>query len=186
MSYSFSSGWCTQCGRRRGDDGRCTNCDPWWTSGLIQVGAPLVAGTAALLVIFIASVGGRRPEAIPRRTAMPRVQLSPGSPVAPSVATSALLPSAPGAPFVANPASVPMQPAPPSGAGWHSPKVVALSVDPERRRWSELEQLRSLVWAAEASERGSRIEGRHARDYAYGVGAAPTTYATSAVPAYSN
>ncbi|WP_309715771.1 hypothetical protein [Armatimonas sp.] len=46
----YASGWCTVCGRRRGADGRCVNCDPWWTSPLIQVGGPILAVGSLLLV----------------------------------------------------------------------------------------------------------------------------------------
>ncbi|WP_394796386.1 hypothetical protein [Armatimonas sp.] len=47
---TFVSGWCTACGRRRGNDGRCVNCDPWWTSPLVQVGGPIVAVGSVLLI----------------------------------------------------------------------------------------------------------------------------------------
>jgi hypothetical protein len=47
---AYASGWCTVCGRRRGGDGRCVNCDPWWTSPLIQVGGPILAVGSLLLV----------------------------------------------------------------------------------------------------------------------------------------
>lgn len=47
----YTSGWCGSCGRKRGPDGRCENCDPWWSSPLIQYGAPLIAGVTLLLFI---------------------------------------------------------------------------------------------------------------------------------------
>lgn len=46
-------GWCSGCGRRRGRDGRCPNCDPWWSNALIQVGGPLILGTLLLLFLGI-------------------------------------------------------------------------------------------------------------------------------------
>lgn len=47
----YTSGWCGSCGRKRGPDGRCENCDPWWTSPLIQYGGPLVAGVTLILLV---------------------------------------------------------------------------------------------------------------------------------------
>lgn len=47
----YSSGWCGSCGRKRGPDGRCENCDPWWSSPLIQYGAPLVIGVTLLIFL---------------------------------------------------------------------------------------------------------------------------------------
>jgi hypothetical protein len=43
------SGWCTECGRRRGADARCSNCEPWWTSPLVQAGIPAVLGALFLM-----------------------------------------------------------------------------------------------------------------------------------------
>jgi hypothetical protein len=57
MSYAnYQSGWCVACGRRRGSDGRCGNCDPWWTSPLVQVGGPILALGSLLLVVLLLSV----------------------------------------------------------------------------------------------------------------------------------
>lgn len=48
-SYThYLSGWCPGCGRRRGPDARCANCDPWWTSPLFQLGVPAVLATLFL------------------------------------------------------------------------------------------------------------------------------------------
>jgi hypothetical protein len=48
-SKRFLSGWCPECGRRRGADARCKNCDPWWTSPLVQAGVPAVLGVLFLV-----------------------------------------------------------------------------------------------------------------------------------------
>lgn len=48
-SKHFLSGWCPECGRRRGADARCKNCDPWWTSPLVQAGVPAVLGMLFLV-----------------------------------------------------------------------------------------------------------------------------------------
>lgn len=46
----YLSGWCRHCGRKRGADGRCADCDGWWTSPLLTSGVPVIAlGTAFLL-----------------------------------------------------------------------------------------------------------------------------------------
>jgi hypothetical protein len=158
MSQNYSSGWCERCGRRRGGDGRCSNCDPWWTSPLLQVGAPLVAGCAAVLVFLISTYGTRPSE---RLSARPTSPVSAPAPFAPSVlmpggpagSVASILPYAPTAPFVANPA--PTFAAPRSidrNQGWSS---APLQETPS----PELEQLRSMVWAADAAERQSSRPG---------------------------
>lgn len=48
-SKHYLSGWCPECGRRRGADARCKNCDPWWTSPLVQAGVPAVLGVLFLV-----------------------------------------------------------------------------------------------------------------------------------------
>ena len=51
MSYTdmgYTPGWCGQCGRRLGRDGRCSNCDPWWTSPIMYY-----AGGLTVLVTFV-------------------------------------------------------------------------------------------------------------------------------------
>jgi hypothetical protein len=160
-SYGYSSGWCERCGRRRGGDGRCTNCDPWWTSALIQVGAPLLAASAALL-IFVITTFGSRPSPIPERAASARTGGGVlGAPMATGYPSSALntgFPSAPSASFVAS--SGPTYATTRAmDSGWQAPAVVA-PVDPDAARWAELEQLRSLVWAADAAERQTQPPSR--------------------------
>ena len=49
--------WCDHCGRRRGGDGRCVECDGWWTHPLLVFGVPIVGGTTALLVTFLLMSG---------------------------------------------------------------------------------------------------------------------------------
>ncbi|MGC4047304.1 MAG: hypothetical protein QM758_26185 [Armatimonas sp.] len=156
-SYSYSSGWCERCGRRRGGDGRCTNCDPWWTSALVQVGAPLMAACAALLVFLIATFG-TRPTPLPERASARGGGSSGksllGAPMVPGFPSSALntgFPSAPAPSYVAStPAfsSTSMS----GGTGWQSSPIVP-AVNPDAARWAELEELRSMVWAADAMER---------------------------------
>lgn len=47
MHPTLESGWCVDCGMRRGADGRCANCDPWWTHPMLQHG-----GMAVLLAVI--------------------------------------------------------------------------------------------------------------------------------------
>lgn len=47
MHHAMESGWCVDCGMRRGADGRCANCDPWWTHPMLQHG-----GMAVLLAVI--------------------------------------------------------------------------------------------------------------------------------------
>jgi hypothetical protein len=45
-----TASWCPNCGRRRGGDGRCADCDPWWTSPIVQIGGPISLGVVLLLL----------------------------------------------------------------------------------------------------------------------------------------
>jgi hypothetical protein len=56
-----TAGWCGNCGRRRGADGRCANCDPWWTSPLFQTGGPIILLVSLILIVSL-SVFGKRQE----------------------------------------------------------------------------------------------------------------------------
>jgi|GEM_PF-977055 hypothetical protein len=52
--YGYTTaGWCGNCGRRRGPDGRCSNCDPWWTSPLFQIGGPAVLLVSLFLIVGV-------------------------------------------------------------------------------------------------------------------------------------
>jgi hypothetical protein len=164
MSQNYSSGWCERCGRRRGGDGRCSNCDPWWTSPLLQVGAPLVAGCAAVLVFLISTYGTRPSERLGARETRPMSAPMPSAPSVlmpggPAGSVASILPYAPTAPFVANPA--PTFASPRSidrSQGWSSAPLQE-TPSPEAMCWAELEQLRSMVWAADAAERQSSPSG---------------------------
>ena len=58
-NYGFvTAGWCGNCGRRRGADGRCPNCDPWWTSPVFQVGGPIVLLISLALIVGISVFRG--------------------------------------------------------------------------------------------------------------------------------
>jgi hypothetical protein len=53
LASNFAPGWCGVCGRKRGADGRCGDCDGWWTSPLLTLGGPAIAlGTALLLLVL--------------------------------------------------------------------------------------------------------------------------------------
>lgn len=58
-----TAGWCGNCGRRRGADGRCANCDPWWTSPLFQTGGPIVLLVSLILIVSISVIGKRQENA---------------------------------------------------------------------------------------------------------------------------
>jgi hypothetical protein len=175
-TYSYSSGWCERCGRRRGSDGRCQNCDPWFTSPLIQVGVPVLAATAAALVLLV-SVFGPKPSLTPAsgvrtasRVGNPPLLQAPSSP-----AWNGLMPSAPNRSGVASAPYFPPVSAP-STVAWTSAPLPSLtnSATPDQQQWSDLESLRSLVWSAAAAERVSESSSalsQHSID-------APTTVAT--------
>ncbi|MES2463007.1 MAG: hypothetical protein V4671_20675 [Armatimonadota bacterium] len=69
-SKHLLSGWCPECGRRRGADARCKNCDPWWTSPLVQAGVPAVLGMLFLVTTGTALV--KQPQK-PRGTSVTQV-----------------------------------------------------------------------------------------------------------------
>ena len=56
MNYAMESGWCVDCGMRRGTDGRCANCDPWWTHPMLQHGGMAVV-LAVIGTIIMVTVG---------------------------------------------------------------------------------------------------------------------------------
>ena len=79
-NYEWGGGWCTGCGRRRGADGRCANCDAWWASPLVAVGGPMVLGTTALLTIGIWFLKGSEPAPPPRPVSAPALVAAAPSP----------------------------------------------------------------------------------------------------------
>ena len=131
---------------RRGGDGRCVNCDPWYTSPLVQVGVPALAATAAALVLLV-SVAGPKPSLTPTSQRSAVTQAPVLATPSQSSAWNGLMPSSPSRSGVqVAPTYIP----PPTVVAW-TPTPEAVS--PERRQWDELEQLRSLVWSAAAAER---------------------------------
>lgn len=56
MHHAMESGWCVDCGMRRGVDGRCANCDPWWTHPMLQHGG-MAVGLAIIGTIVMITVG---------------------------------------------------------------------------------------------------------------------------------
>ena len=64
LTSRYASGWCDNCGRRRGADGRCVACDPWWTSPFYVYGSLTVLSVTAILLTVIPML--RRPVAIAR------------------------------------------------------------------------------------------------------------------------
>lgn len=55
----YVAGWCPHCGRRRGNDGRCADCDPWFTSPLVQYGGPIVGAFTVFLIAGTFLIGAR-------------------------------------------------------------------------------------------------------------------------------
>lgn len=56
MHGMMESGWCVDCGMRRGADGRCANCDPWWTHPMLQHGG-MAVGLAIIGTIVMITLG---------------------------------------------------------------------------------------------------------------------------------
>ena len=112
------SGWCGSCGLRRGADGRCSNCDAWWTSPLVQYGAPLLIATTFLLLMGVSLlrpkssfiIGSKPPIPVPASRAYSIPVPSPAFPggnFAPSQAASGGLGYV--TPPISAPASAPLQ-----------------------------------------------------------------------------
>lgn len=58
-TYGYTTaGWCGNCGRKRGPDGRCANCDPWWTSPIVQIGGPIALLVSLGLIVGISVFKG--------------------------------------------------------------------------------------------------------------------------------
>lgn len=101
----YTAGWCGSCGRRRGADGRCPNCDPWWTSPLVQTGGPVVICVSLVLILGISLLRGRvdtsNRTAASTRTApysynaSPAMPFATGAPTMPSYSTPAPIPAGP-------------------------------------------------------------------------------------------
>jgi hypothetical protein len=54
QTLQYTASWCPNCGRRRGPDGRCASCDPWWTMPVVQYSAGLSMLVLLLLLGGIA------------------------------------------------------------------------------------------------------------------------------------
>lgn len=156
MGYvNYQSGWCVSCGRRRGADGRCVNCDPWWTSPLIQIGGPILAVTALVLVVVTASVTPLRSDPAKLASggatgARPLVFSAPQ----PLPAVAALGPLSPPTGVSSN--TFPTLPTLPPAAFLPPP-------DPERAQFEQLEQLRFQVRSAAFTLRQQRAWRPEAR-----------------------
>lgn len=164
---NYQSGWCFSCGRRRGADGRCANCDPWWTSPLIQVGGPMLGVMSVLLVVLAASFTPLRPDPAAATTQhftpLTTPLLAAPAPVAPS---SSFGPLSPPAMSTATAFSAP-PPLPPS--------AFLPPPDPEQLQFERLEELRFQVRSASASMRAY-----HQWSPSYGTMRPTSTYSSSA------
>ena len=99
----YLSGWCQQCGRKRGADGRCADCDGWWTSPLLRVGGPVIAVGTVLMVGLI--------PLLQHRTYTPVYAVAPvlSSPAAPFTSRPLIIsPAAPIAPASYLPTTAPL------------------------------------------------------------------------------
>ncbi len=145
----YASGWCTACGRRRGNDGRCINCDPWWTSPLIQVGGPVLAVGSLFLVGLAIAVTPPRPDPAVASSARPTLFTPPAitRPFANSVA-----PLAP--PAVQHPAP-PLAAFPQLPASYFAPKP-----DPDAAMMESLAWLRYHVSVASGQMRSYSAQDR--------------------------
>ncbi|MFM7320631.1 MAG: hypothetical protein ACKO5K_03775 [Armatimonadota bacterium] len=142
------SGWCYTCGARRGVDGRCPQCDPWWTSPLLVTGIPVVAVFGLLLALTVARFSPKGAGGPPPTLRAPTWTPVPGAPMAapatgaPAAAAGANAPASE-RPTVATPPPLLI---PPSTDGIEDPQAEARAV-------VELEALRETVHEVEALTR---------------------------------
>ena len=139
----YASGWCTVCGRRRGNDGRCVNCDPWWTSPLIQVGGPILAVGSLFLVGLALAVAPPRPDPA-AASSRPRPTLF----TPPAVSSTFASPVAPLAPPPVQHAAAPLAAMPQLPPDFYAPKP-----DPDAALMENLEWLRYHVRVASGQMR---------------------------------
>ena len=137
------SGWCDGCGRRRGRDGRCPNCDPWWGNAFIQIGGPMILGTLLLLFLGIRMLSPRNPAVMPVTQQRP-----PASPVGVSPHT-AWAASRSVAALASGPISAGTGAAP--GAAQHFVISASVGPSPEAMQRAQLEYLRSLSRQVDAA-----------------------------------
>lgn len=153
MSYAnYQSGWCVACGRRRGNDGRCVNCDPWWTSGLVQVGGPIIAVGMLLMTIVLVTIS---PTA---QTATHRVpsQASSGRVSGMNLLGSPALggPSSPLSSLSAPSVQTAYAPLPPILV---APSAFSQPLTEDQRLFNDLTQLRSLANTGSAAMRSANL-----------------------------
>lgn len=145
MAHTFSqSGWCNNCGRRRGSDGRCSNCDPWWTSPLVSVGGPMLA-LAALGLMVIVRVVGPRPSG-----SGASFYANPNAPRPVSSPTTSFAYADPGSGQprgIVFPSVAGSLPAADPSAAWRSRRSRNDDL------LADLERLRGMVWEADAAAR---------------------------------
>ena len=99
QSSRFARTWCDGCGRRRGADGRCPVCDPWWTSPFYVYGSFLTVAVATLLLTILPLLRTPSPNSPANPPGSPTVAVlvsSPGfAPVGTPVVQIAAPPAAP-------------------------------------------------------------------------------------------
>jgi hypothetical protein len=138
----YTAGWCGSCGRRRGADGRCPNCDPWWTSALVQTGGPVVICVTLFLILGISLLRGRTNTTTPLAAAPRSAPYSYGASPAMPFATGA-----PSYPMTSMPAP---PPAPVSIPVMAANAAVNRPTD-DQIRFAELEQLRRTTAYVDAT-----------------------------------
>ena len=171
-----SSGWCGTCGLRRGADGRCSNCDAWWTSPLVQYGAPLLIAFTFLLILGVSLL---RP-----KSSFLTVDSSPiAVPAARSFGIASPSPGFPGG-FASAPLS--------GGLGYTLPARSApaalqtASLSQNQALWEQTQELNNLTLSVEAAYRADQTAQRAAERAASGQALGrrrPGAMASSAVTA---
>ena len=171
MNYAMESGWCVDCGMRRGADGRCANCDPWWTHPMLQHGgmAVVLAVIGTIIMVTVGKAKERDFEEAARNGSSSAGVSRPQqrwSPVGGSSENAAL----PG--FGGN--SVPVS----SGVSIYAPPQVSAPVQmagggyrmsDEERAFAELSALRGAVYDANTAAR-TRLEFVNAWEHRNHIG----------------
>jgi hypothetical protein len=141
---AYERGWCRRCGLRLSYIGKCPNCDAWWRSPYLAIGLPLLLVNLGVIGLVAARYGHKpSPTAVERISNSDSLTAQPFFSAAHSGSTGANTHYAPS-----------FQPSYSSSAssignrgGVQAPPLMS---DPWEIRLQELQNLRSMVWQAEA------------------------------------
>jgi hypothetical protein len=138
---AYERGWCRRCGRRLSYVGKCPNCDAWWRSGYVMVGLPLLLLNLGGLSLVAARYGHKPTMDIAAQTN------NSGSLLATQPVFPSITPNTHYAPSYQPTTYSSVNSMGATMGGVQAPYIMP---DPWGVRLQELQNLRSMVWEAEA------------------------------------